>query len=184
MHDSTMSADSSRPGVPLRPPDDAPLRELEERGIAVTELYRALANHPPALRAWTDMAWTLRGLETTPRRLRELLILRAAQLSGARYIWRDHVPMARAAGVPNEWIAELDSWYESDVFDHRTTVVLAFADELIELGVVQNERLAELERLFAPAQVIELSMTVAFYAMVPGVLNALRVPLADDSSGG
>jgi 4-carboxymuconolactone decarboxylase len=177
-------SEETRPGVPLRPADDAPLRELEVRGIAVSELYRALANHPPALRAWTDMAWTLRGLETTSRMLRELLILRAAQLSGARYVWRDHVPMAKAAGVPDGWIAELDSWRESELFDHRTAAALAVADELIEFGVVQEEQLAELERLFAPAQVIELSMTVAFYAMVPRVLNALRVPLEGDSTVG
>ncbi len=35
----------------------------------------------------------------SPRALRELMILRGAQIMGADYEWTHHVPMARAAGV-------------------------------------------------------------------------------------
>jgi 4-carboxymuconolactone decarboxylase len=168
--------------IPLSAPDAPPLRALEREGIAPSELYRVLANHPAALAAWTDFAWGLRRLETTPRRLRELLILRAAQHSGARYVWRDHVPMARDAGVPEAQIAALADWRESERFDAPERAALAFADELIESGTSHDARLAELARFFSDEQVIELALTVGFYTMVPRVLNALRVPLSPEGS--
>jgi 4-carboxymuconolactone decarboxylase len=168
--------------IPLCPTDAPALRPLERAGIPASELYRVLANHPDALTVWTDFAWGLRRLETTPRSLRELLILRAVQHTGARYAWRDHVPMARAAGVAEAAIAALADWRESDRFDDATRAALAFADELIEFGVAQDAQLADLARFYSDEQVIELVLTVAFYAMVPRVLNALRVPLSPEGS--
>jgi alkylhydroperoxidase family enzyme len=169
-------------GIPLRPPEAAPLRELERQGIAISELYQVLANHPAALTAWTGFAWSLRGLEATPRALRELLILRAVQHGGSRYAWRDHVPMAERAGVPEAQIAALADWRESGLFDAPTRAALAFTDELVESGVAQDAQLAELERFYSDEQVIELALTVAFYTMVPRVLSALRVPLSPEGS--
>jgi alkylhydroperoxidase family enzyme len=166
----------------LCPPDAQVLRQLEQQGVAISELYRVLANHPAALSSWTDFAWGLRRLETTPRALRELLILRAVQHGGARYAWRDHVPMALEAGVSDAAIAALADWRTSDAFDDPTRAALAFADELIEFGVAQDAQLAELARFYSDEQVIELALTVAFYTMVPRVLNALRVPLSPEGS--
>ena len=166
--------------IPLCPADAPPLRALERQGIAPSELYRVLANHPAALTAWTDFAWGLRRLDATPRGLRELLILRAVQHAGTRYAWRDHVPMARRAGVSEEQIAALADWEASDRFDAPTRAALAFADELIEFGVAQDAQLAALGRFYSDAQVIELALTVSFYAMVPRVLSALRVPLSPE----
>jgi alkylhydroperoxidase family enzyme len=166
--------------IPLCPPDTPPLRALARKGIAPSELYRVLANHPDALAVWTDFAWGLRGLGATPRALRELLILRAVQHAGTRYAWRDHVPMARRAGVPEEQIAALADWRAADVYDAPTRAALAFADELIEFGVAQETQLAELARFYSDAQLIELALTVSFYTMVPRVLNALRVPLSPE----
>jgi alkylhydroperoxidase family enzyme len=85
--------------------------------------------------------------------------------------------MALTAGVPETWIAALADWRESELFDAPTRAALAFADELIEFGVAQDEQLAALEQHYSAEQVIELALTVSFYAMVPRVLNALRVPL-------
>jgi alkylhydroperoxidase family enzyme len=38
---------------------------------------------------------------------------------------------------------------------------------------------AELERHFNHAQRVELTVTAAFYAMVPRILEALKVPVED-----
>jgi 4-carboxymuconolactone decarboxylase len=168
--------------IPLCPPDTPALRRLEQQGIAISELYRVLANHPAALASWADFAWSLRRLDRTPRALRELLILRAVQHGGARYAWRDHVPMALEAGVPEATIAALADWHSADAFDDATRAALAFADELIEFGVSQDAQLAELARFYSEEQIIELALTISFYTMVPRVLNALRVPLSPEGS--
>ena len=89
--------------VPIETQDPALRAMFDEvcaRGIAVPNLYRVLGNAPPMLRAWLDFAWPLRLHAQTSRRIRELLIVRGAQVSGARYEWVHPVEMALAAGVP------------------------------------------------------------------------------------
>jgi 4-carboxymuconolactone decarboxylase len=164
-------------GVPLVAADAPPLLALEQRGGKVSHLYRSLANQPILLKAWTDFAWTLRAECTTPRPLRELLILRAAQLTGSRYLWEDHVRFGRDAGLADEEIAALESWRTSPLFEPKERFALELAEQLIQTGRVRDEALAAAEQEFPPDELVELALTIGFYAMVPRVLDALRVPL-------
>jgi 4-carboxymuconolactone decarboxylase len=78
--------------------------------------------------------------------------------------------------VPAEKLEQLASWRASDLFDERERAALAYAEE-INAGKVSDEAAAALARHFAPAEMVELTLTAAFYAMVPRVLDALRVPV-------
>ena len=70
-------------------------------------LYRVLANNPVMLRSYAQLAKTLRYDAGTPRALRELMILRIAQLCGSEYEWQHHRKMAADAGVPDEKVDAL-----------------------------------------------------------------------------
>lgn len=164
--------------IPLVGEDDEALKRLAADGIPPSNLYRVLANQPAMLEAWTAFAWKLRRECITPRALRELLVLRAAQLTGARYIWQDHVPMALEAGVRREQIEELHKWRRAaDRFSGRERIALVFTEQVIVDGGPEEEVRLELADAFLVPERIELAMTVGFYAMVPRVLAALRVPL-------
>jgi alkylhydroperoxidase family enzyme len=84
--------------------------------------------------------------------------------------------MATVAGVPAEKLEQLANWRPSDLFDERERAALAYAEE-INAGKVSDETAGALARHFAPAEMVELTLTAAFYAMVPRVLDALRVPV-------
>jgi alkylhydroperoxidase family enzyme len=172
---------SHRPGVPLLDADAPPLRAVEERGGRVNNLYRALANQPVLLEAWTNFAWTLRGRCRTPRPLRELLILRASQLADSRYIWEDHVRFGKEAGLSDDRIEQLSSWRDSPLFDPRERAALEFTESLVVDGRVEDAVLLELERRFTPDEVVELALTASFYTMAPRVVEALRVPLMSEA---
>ena len=58
-------------------------------------LYRALANAPILLRSYSTLARALRHDAVTDRCLRELVILRTAQLTDSEYEWSHHVPRWR-----------------------------------------------------------------------------------------
>jgi alkylhydroperoxidase family enzyme len=150
---------------------------VAQRGGRVNNLYRCLANQPVLLEAWTDFAWRLRADCATPRALRELLILRAAQLTGSQYVWDDHVRFGRDAGLSDAEIQALSSWQSSGMFDPREGAALELAEQLVVSGQVSDESLVVLERHFSAAEIVELALTVGFYVMVPRVINALRVPL-------
>jgi hypothetical protein len=60
--------------------------------------------------AGPEMAWGLRTLASTPRTLRELMILRSAHAQDAAYQWADHTIMAMAAGVSQAQIDAIPEW--------------------------------------------------------------------------
>ena len=48
-------------------------------------------------------------------------------------------------------------------------------------GNVSDDVYATLARHFKPSEIIELALTAGFYAMVPRVLNALKVPIEEET---
>ncbi len=162
------------PSVPLRHLSERAAEHLASLGAEPSDLYRALANNEAILQAWAEMAWGIRTRARTPRALRELMILRCAQVQDAGYQWRDHLVMALAAGVDREQIHALSSWRSSDLFEDEARAALALTDEMLE-GKVSADTLAELEKEFDAAERIELIVTAGFYCMVPRVLEALRL---------
>lgn len=155
-------------------PAASALREVGGRPI---NLYRALANQPEVLRAWIDLAWTLRLRGSVDRSLRELLILRAAQILDSDYEWGHHVMAARAAGLAEAKIAALARWrWEREVYDDRERAALLYTEGVVD-GDVSDTAAAALAEHFDPAGVVEITVTAGFYACVGRVLDALAIPL-------
>src|SRR5919106_3082114 len=104
------------PRVPLAQFEPALGTRLAELWGQPPNLYKALANHPALVAAWTEFSKMLRYDTRTPRALRELVILRGAQLMRSEYEWAQHVVMARKAGVREAQIKALASWRSSAEF--------------------------------------------------------------------
>lgn len=147
---------------------------IDAGGAKPINLYRVLANNPPMLDAWLKFAYALRFEARTPRKLRELMILRTAQLHRSRYEWQQHEPMARAAGVSEVEMVVLADWRFSNVFSEREQAALALTEAIVANSVPDavHERAAA---LFSPAELIELTLTASFYCMVPRFLDAIDV---------
>ena len=167
------------PRTPLAEFEPAMRKRLEKLWGAPPNLYRCLANHPGLVAAWSDFSRALRHDSRTPRALRELLILRGAQLMRSEYEWAQHLKMAREAGVSEAQIKELSSWRSSRLFDAREKAALALA-EAVTQGKVSDEVYAEAMRHFDHHDYVELSITAAFYAMVGRMLDAMGVQLEPD----
>jgi 4-carboxymuconolactone decarboxylase len=162
--------------IPLAPLPDDIAERVSALGAHQVNLYRALAHAPGLLRAWMDFAWLLRGHTATSRRLRELMILRTAQLHHSPYEWHQHRRMAKDEGVPETQVAELEMWRTSTAFDECEKAALALTDAIVE-GDTTPEIIEELEKHFGYEQRVELTVTAAFYAMVPRILDSLGVPI-------
>jgi alkylhydroperoxidase family enzyme len=162
--------------VPLAEFEPALETRLESLWGKPPNLYRALANHPAIIGAWTEFSNTLRNGTRTPRALRELVILRGAQLTRSSYEWAQHLRMARRAGVREPQILALGAWRNSAEFDAREKAALALADA-VTAGSVSDEVYREVTQHFDHQDYVELAVTAAFYAMVARVLDALGVEL-------
>src|SRR5262245_51043030 len=119
---------SRLPYVDLSSPVAETIASLGGRPL---NLYRVLGNQPRMLKAWIDFAYELRSACKTSRELRELMILRTAQLARSTYEWQQHRIMARAAGVPEKQIAELAMWRGSKVFNERERAALALTEAIV-----------------------------------------------------
>jgi len=151
-------------------------RRLEELWGTPPDLYRALGNHAPLAAAWAEFARAIRYESRTPRRLRELVILRGAQLMRSEYEWAQHLKMARKAGVREAQIAALADWRVSPELDTKEKAALAIA-EAVTKGRVSDEVYREAQRHFDHHDYVELAVIAGFYAMVARTLDALGIPL-------
>ncbi len=168
------------PHVPLAEFEPATKKRLEELWGTPPNLYRALGNHPALVAAWAEFARAIRYESRTPRPLRELVILRGAQLMKSEYEWAQHLKMARKAGVTDAQIEALSAWKSSSHFDAREKAALALAEEVTH-GKVSDATQAEVLKHFDMQDYVELSLTAAFYAMVGRMLDAMAVQLEPDA---
>jgi AhpD family alkylhydroperoxidase len=165
--------------VPLAEFEPALKKRLEELWGTPPNLYKALANHPALIAAWTEFSKMLRYDTRTPRALRELVILRGAQLMQSEYEWAQHVVMARKAGVREEQIADLANWKNSREFDAKEKAAIALSEDVTK-GKVTDAVYQEAMRHFDHHDYVELACVAAFYAMVGRMLDAMGVQLEDD----
>ena len=170
------------PRVPLADFEPALKKRLEELWGTPPNLYKALANHPALVAAWTEFSRVLRYDTRTPRPLRELVILRGAQLMRSEYEWAQHLAMARKSGVREAQIASLGQWRTSPEFDAREKAALALG-EAVTAGRVSDEVHAEARRHFDEHDYVEVALVAAFYAMVGRMLDAMGVPLEPEVAG-
>jgi 4-carboxymuconolactone decarboxylase len=169
-------------GIPLVPlPDDVQAR-VTDAGVRQLNLYHALANSPDLLRGFLEFAWKLRAAERTPRRLRELVILRTAMRHESPYEWHQHRWMAAESGVTETEVADLAMWRTAPSFDAADRAALALTDAMVD-GEVPDAVLEEIDRHFDPEERLELTLTAAFYCGVPRMLDALRVPIEGQEPG-
>jgi alkylhydroperoxidase family enzyme len=170
------------PRVPLADFEPALRKKLEALWGTPPNLYRALANHPPLIAAWSEFSRVLRYDTRTPRPLRELVILRGAQMMRSEYEWAQHLAMARKSGVREAQIAALAEWRASPEFDAREKAALALG-EAVTAGRVSDEVYAEAMRHFDHHDYVEIALVAAFYAMVGRMLDAMGVPLEPELAG-
>ena len=155
-------------------------QRLEELWGSPPNLYRALGNHAALAAAWTEFARAIRYESRNPRELRELMILRGAQLMRSEYEWAQHLKMARKAGVREAQIAALADWRKSAEFTPREKAALLLAEAVTQANVT-DEVYAEVAQHFGPQDFVELALTAAFYAMVGRMLDAMRIQLEPEA---
>jgi 4-carboxymuconolactone decarboxylase len=165
--------------LPLQEPHSAAAEKIAQLGARQLNLYRALANAPHMLDAWLQFAWSVRDECTTPRLLRELMILRTANVMRSDYEWHQHKDMAHRAGASAEQIDAISAWQTSGCFSEKERAALMLTDAILT-GYVDDNVHQELGRHFSDGERVELVVTAGFYAMVPRVLDALRVPIEED----
>jgi alkylhydroperoxidase family enzyme len=166
------------------PPTDPILLELQEdtrsRGGEVINLHLTLGHAPVIAKARRALSGALRRQAATPRVLRELVIMRTAQIVRSDYEMNQHIPMALKAGLSQQQLDELPRWRDSKLFDETQRTVLAYVEQLLNGGDVDDATFAALAKHFSPQEIIEISVLATNYYGTGLLTRALKIEVETD----
>ena len=166
--------------LPYVDPSTAPAHVQETlAGLAVPlKIFRMMAHAETNFRPMLRFGASVLAQQQLSARSRELAILRVANLSGARYEWVQHVPIAKAAGVTDAQVAALEAGRaNADCFDAQDQLLLRFTDELVRSVRVSDRTFAEATQRWSPREIVELIFAVGFYMMIARLLETTAVDL-------
>lgn len=149
-------------------------RIISERG-SILHLYQMLLHSAPIAEGWLHYLTAIRQKSALPGVLRELVIIRVAQLNNAPYEADQHAPIALKEGASQAQLDGLAAWPSCPCFDERERAVLAYTDAMTRQVQVPDPVFAAVAAHFAPVQIVELTATVAAYNMVSRFLEALQI---------
>jgi alkylhydroperoxidase family enzyme len=140
-------------------------------------MAHAQTNFRPLLRLGTSIL----GQQKLSGKLRELAILRVAQLSPARYEWVQHVPIAKAVGATDEQINAIERGDIGGCFDADERLVLDFTAELVRAAKPSDALRDQLIARFSPQEVVELVLAIGFYMTMARLMEVTGVDLEPDA---
>jgi alkylhydroperoxidase family enzyme len=133
---------------------------------------------PKLARARSAVVSTIRYESVVPRALRELTILRTAQLMGGDYEVHQHMPAALNCGYSQAQLDSLAHWQDSTLFSERERALLAYLDQAVRSKAEVNDKtFGEFARLFNTKEIVEVTMIAAQYMGTSMLTNALRVKI-------
>jgi 4-carboxymuconolactone decarboxylase len=139
-------------------------------------VYRLLLHSPALAESWFEHSNAVRWKTELDGRLRELLIVRIAQVQGVDYIVKQHVPALTAPeGITEDDCNALTHWRMSQNFSERERAALAYADAMTRDIEVPDSTYDEVARHFNDRQIVELTVLIGAYNMNTRVLKALEI---------
>lgn len=104
--------------------------QVRQRGAEPLNLHRTLAHAPPYFAAARHAAFAIRDTGELPRDMRELAIIRGAQLNGGFYEEAQHRPMALSCGLTPAQLDAIRHWTHSSEFSHAQRALLGYVDAM------------------------------------------------------
>jgi alkylhydroperoxidase family enzyme len=165
--------------LPYPDPDEQTekVREALDR-LPPLNIFRMLSHAETAFRPYLRFGGALLAdLQLDPL-VRELAILRTAQVIGAEYEWIQHVPIARAVGMTDGQLLALElEDDDSAAFDERQSAVLRFTAAAIRQPRPAEELLEEVRSRLADREIVELLLVVGSYTMLGRLMTVLDLDL-------
>lgn len=144
-------------------------------------LVRALWHNPDMFKDFGRLSMRVHTASRLDNRLREIAVLRVIARLRADFEWGNHVPAARGAGVTDEEIRAIRDG-DLDGFEGRDLIAIRFAAAVDSVEVddaLWEEGLAQ----FSEAELLDLTLLVAFYGFASRCVRALGIGLDPGTHG-
>jgi AhpD family alkylhydroperoxidase len=139
------------------------LPDLEGAGDDPAE-RSVLAHQPALLRAFQQLYGTLWSRGVVDHPTKEVARLRNARVTGCGFCRNVRFDQARRDGLSEELVAMIDDGYRESALSERHKAVIRYADVfLTDPYALTDELRAEMQRLFTPEEIVELSAGLALF---------------------
>jgi alkylhydroperoxidase family enzyme len=148
----------------------------------ILNVFKMMAHADMNFRPLVRLGSTILAQQKLSAKLRELAILRVANLSGSRYEWVQHLSLAMLVGATR---AQVDAIEKGDVdaacFDDTERLVLHFATEVLRDARCSDEMFAAMRQTFSPQEIVELVLAVGYYMMIARLCEVTGVDIEPPS---
>jgi 4-carboxymuconolactone decarboxylase len=145
--------------------------------------FAVLLHRPEIASGAQQIGGFLRYSSELPRQLREGLILVVARLTGCDFEWSAHQPLAAAAGLSEETLADIEAG-RLDYLDGDLGLAAGLARSLITSYAVDSELFEQARQRWSDADLVEVVTLIGYYSYIAMVVNAFEVaPNADMGPG-
>jgi alkylhydroperoxidase family enzyme len=163
---------------PLMPKDwDSSLDAVKTDLGDPLNIHNVFAQHPDLLCAWMPFRNHVVRTSTLTGRQRELLILRNAHNTKARYEWDHHVVRGRDAGLTDTEIARVRQGPEAPDWTEEEALLLRTADDMSAGQRLSDATWHDLCAAFDDRQILDVIVTVGMYMLLSTVVNTGQVPM-------
>jgi AhpD family alkylhydroperoxidase len=163
--------------IPYATPETASPRVAELLGrVPDLNVFRLMAVAENVFEPWLRFGGAVLGATALDDRLRELAILRVAQLAEAEYEWVQHVAIARAVGVSDEQV-EAISDPAAACFSDAEHAVVRFTESAVREMRVNDGAWAEAAKHLPPAQLVELLIVIGHYMLLARIMRSCDIDL-------
>jgi alkylhydroperoxidase family enzyme len=167
--------------TPSDPDTAAAFKLIRSRGGELINLHLTLGHAGKIYRVRQELTYALRFDAVTSRALRELTIMRTAQISGSHYELAQHTPIALACGYSQAQLDGMDKWQQPGLFPDKERALLGYIDQAIgRNGNVDDAVFAELARHFTPRDIVELTITATQYVTTGLLTRSLQIKPESD----
>lgn len=158
-------------------------QKIENNGARILNLYKVAAHSPKVLPRLIKLGNSILGWMELPPKLREIVILRVAKLTGSEYERAQHVPVALEVGVSQKQLDSISDWKNSAEFNDEERAILQYTDEVAQKVNVTDQTFNVLKNLFSEQTIVELTMTVGYFEMIARLLVPLQVEVDASTVG-
>lgn len=155
---------------------------LSRESGRVGNIFRTMGHSPQLLHQFMRLGSDIRYKTRLDPALRELAILTVGRLGDAPYEYVHHIAIARRAGVTQEQIEGLPVWDRHPAFSEQERAVIHYAESVTRDIRVPDQVFDAVRTFLDDEQMVELTLSIAFYNMVIRFLEPMQVGLEEDST--
>lgn len=145
---------------------------------APLNIFRMVGHAAPLLRPLAELGMTNLRTGTLSPRLRELIILTVASVCRCQYVRAQHETIALDAGMTSFELSTIaDNARTPATLAESEASAVAATVELLRDHTWSDRTVAILRQHYDHRQIVELTITTGYYAMLSGIMNGLDIDI-------